>query len=96
MYINKISVIFANLIDFVHMLDKEYKYYLEHQQELQKQYNGRFLVIIGEKVVGDYESQREAYLDSIKKYQLGTFLIQECTDRISDYTQTYHSRVLFA
>ena len=78
------------------MLDTEYKYYLEHQQELLEHYRGRFLVIIGKSVVGDYDSQAEAYLDSIKKYELGSFLIQECTDGPCGYTQTYHSRVIFA
>lgn len=78
------------------MLDTEYKYYLEHQQELLGLYRGRFLVIIGNSVVGDYDSKAAAYLDSIKKYQLGSFLIQECTDGTSGYTQTYHSRVIFA
>ncbi len=78
------------------MLDTEYKYYLEHQQELLARYKGRFLVIRGSAVVGDYDSQAEAYLDSIKKYELGSFLIQECSDGNSGYTQTYHSRVIFA
>ena len=78
------------------MLDKEYKYYLEHQQELLERYRGRFLVIIGDSVVGDYDSRAAAYLDSINKYQPGSFLIQECTDGASGYTQTYHSRVIFA
>ena len=78
------------------MLDTEYKYYLEHQQELLARYKGRFIVIKGNAVVGDYDSQAAAYLDSIKKYELGSFLIQECSDGISGYTQTYHSRVIFA
>lgn len=78
------------------MLDNEYKYYLDHQQELLARYKGRFIVICGDSVVGDYDSQAAAYLDSIKKYKLGTFLIQECTDGTSGYTQTYHSRVIFA
>ena len=47
------------------MLDTEYKYYLEHQQELPERYRGRFLVIIGNAVAGDYDSQAAAYLDSI-------------------------------
>lgn len=78
------------------MLDAEYKYYLEHQQELLELYRGRFVVIVGNAVVGDYSTQAEAYLDSMKKYSLGTFLIQECKDGTSAYTQTYHSRVIFA
>ncbi len=33
------------------------------------------------------------YLDN--QDELGTFLIQECTEGDSAYTQTFHSRVIF-
>jgi hypothetical protein len=78
------------------MLDAEYKYYIDHQQELLQLYKGRFIVIKDKTVVGDYDSQAAAYLNSIKKFELGTFIIQECTEGNSGYTQTYHSRVIFA
>jgi hypothetical protein len=78
------------------MLDKEFKYYLEHQDELVKQYNGKTLVIIGDKVVGVYNNEEEAYFDSVSKYTIGTFLIQICTPGKKDYTQTFHSRVVFS
>jgi hypothetical protein len=77
------------------MLEKEFSYYLSHQNELLKTYNKRFLVIIGEKVVGDYETQERALFDSMKKYKMGTFLIQECTEGDSAYTATFRSRVRF-
>ncbi len=35
------------------MLDTEFKYYLENQAELVKKYNDRFIVIIGNEVIGD-------------------------------------------
>ena len=79
------------------MLEKEFRYYLEHQNELVKKYNGRTLVIIGDKVIGDYESFEQALSQAIeKKYELGTFLIQECAPGEDAYTQTFHSRVIFA
>jgi ERCC4-type nuclease len=78
------------------MLDKEFDYYLEHQNELLKKYNNRFLVIIGDEVVGDYDSHEQALYNSMEKYELGTFLIQECTEGDSSYTATFHSRVTFA
>lgn len=78
------------------MLEKEFKYYLDHQAELVKKYNGRFLVIKDEGVVGDFATMEEAYFDSVQKYELGTFLIQECTEGDKAYTQTFHSRVVFA
>jgi hypothetical protein len=78
------------------MLKKEFSYYLEHQSELLKKYNNRFLVIIGEKVVGDYDSHEHALFQTQKKHKLGTFLIQKCTKGKEAYTMTFHSRVSFA
>ncbi len=77
------------------MLEKEFKYYLANQSELVKEYLGKFLVIKGESVVGAFGSEIEAYNDSAKKYELGTFLIQECLPGKDNYTQIFHSRVLF-
>lgn len=77
------------------MLEKEFKYYLDNQDELVKKYNHRFIVIIGNDIVGDYPTMDEAFADSIGKYEMGTFLIQECTEGDSAYTQTFHSRAIF-
>jgi len=78
------------------MLDKEFKYYLDNQSNLLKKYNNRFVVIMNEKVVGDYDSFEQALSQSMeKKYKLGTFLIQECTAGEEAYTQTFHSRAIF-
>jgi hypothetical protein len=78
------------------MLEKEFKYYLDHQDELVKKYNGRILVIRGNEVVGDYATTEEAYFKSQEQYELGTFLIQKCSPGDKDYTLTFHSRVTFA
>ncbi len=78
------------------MLKREFDYYLKHQDELVKKYNGKFVVIVGEKVVGAYDTEMEAYLQSKKEHELGTFLIQECTPGDEAYTQVFHSRVSFA
>ncbi len=79
----------------IDMLDEEFSYYLDHQAELVKKYNNRFLVIIGQEVVGDYASYDQALSQSMKKYEMGTFLVQECTEGEEAYTQTFHSRVAF-
>ncbi len=78
------------------MLNKEFKYYLDHQMELVEKYNGKVLVIKEEKVVGVFNTEIEAYFDCIKKYEPGTFLIQQCTPGMDSYTQTFHSRVIFS
>ena len=77
------------------MLEKEFKYYLAHQAELVDKYNGKFLVIKDEQVIGVYDSQSEAYNTAQKQHEVGTFLIQFCNSGNESYTQTYHSRVTF-
>lgn len=77
------------------MLKKEFDFYLKNQQELVKQYNGKFIVIKDEKVVGVYDTEIEAYTEAVKTMELGTFLIQECLPGEENYTQTFRTRVIF-
>lgn len=76
------------------MLDKEFKYYLEHQDELVSRYNGKYIVLIGEQVVGAYDNREDAYYSSIEKYEPGTFMIQLCTPGEDAYTVRYYNRVI--
>ena len=76
-------------------LDIEFKYFLSHQDELVQKYNGRFIVIVGESVIGDFNSETEAYIESSKTHKPGSFLIQHCLPGQIAYTQTFHSRVAF-
>ncbi|HYV90184.1 MAG TPA: DUF5678 domain-containing protein [Chitinophagales bacterium] len=78
------------------MLEKEFQYYLDHQPELVEKYQGKFVVIQDEKVIGIYDSEIEAYTKSIKENELGTFLIQEAQPGDKNYTQRFHSRVIFS
>jgi len=77
------------------MLEKEFNYYKENQDELVKRYKDKFLVIVGEEVVEVHNSELEAYTEAKKKYEPGRFLIQHCLPGKNSYTQTYHSRVSF-
>lgn len=79
------------------MLDEEFKYYLSHQDDLVKKYNGRYIVIKEQTVIGDYSSFDEAIKNTLSQgHELGSFLIQECSEGEDAYTQTFHSRVIFA
>lgn len=77
------------------MLDKEFKYYKDHQGELVKKYEDKFIAIMGEEVVAVFDTELEAYMEMKKKYKVGTFLIQHCIPGKNSYTQTFHSRVAF-
>jgi len=76
------------------MLENEFKYYLEHQSELVEKYNGKFIVLKNEIVIGVYDSNRDAYTETVKTEELGTFLIQHCTPGPESYSQTFHSQVI--
>jgi len=77
----------------------EFQYYLTNQSQLNEKYGGRFLAIKGDSVLGDYATEQEAYLQTKKIYEVGSFLIQKCTIGNSDesgHVQIFHSRVAFA
>jgi len=78
------------------ILEKEFKFYLKHQNELVEKYDGQFVVVKGRKVIGAYNSEDEAIKKTIEEHELGTFLVQKCEPGSDSYTQTFHSRVSFA
>ena len=77
------------------MLEKEFQYYLDNQDEFVRKYNGKFLVIKNKIIIGVYDTLEEAYVETQKEHKLGTFLIQECLPGEDSYTQTFNSRVVF-
>nr|WP_315421726.1 hypothetical protein [uncultured Pedobacter sp.] len=78
------------------MLEKEFKYYLDNQNKLVEKYNGKFIVIKNENVIGSYNSESEAFFETQKNEELGTFLIQYCEPGEGSYSKVFHSRVSFA
>ncbi len=74
-------------------LKKEFNYYLKHQEELVKKYNGKFLVIKDQKIIDEFDSELDAYKNASGKFEAGTFLIQECLPGKKSHTQTFYSRV---
>jgi hypothetical protein len=78
------------------MLDTEFQYFKDHQDELVAQYGGKFIAIVGTTVEGAFDDELGAYLAMKKDHGVGTFLIQHCLPGTISYTQTFHSRVTFA
>lgn len=76
------------------MLEQEFSFYLKNQNSLLQKYRNKFVVIVGEEVIGSYTSNEEALYQTRKTHQLGTFLIQKCTEGDSAYTYTFHSNVI--
>jgi hypothetical protein len=76
-------------------LRDEFQYYLDHQDEMVEKYDGKYVVIKNRGVLGAYEDELTAVSETQKDHQLGTFLIQKVSRGTADYTQTFHSRVVF-
>ena len=77
------------------MLEREFQYYIDHQKELVEKYNGKYLVIKDEQVVGIYDTLDEAAVEADKKHKGDSYLIQECLPGEENFTITYHSRAVF-
>lgn len=75
------------------MLKNEFEYFLKHQKELVDKYEGKFIVIKNQVIIGVYDSEIEAVNETSEKEKLGTFLVQKCEPGDSSYTQNFHSRV---
>jgi hypothetical protein len=80
----------------VNPLAIEFEYYLSNRDELEKKYNDKVIVIKNQKVIGQYDSELEAVIETSKTEEIGTFLVQRCTPDENSFTQTFHSRVTFA
>lgn len=76
-------------------LKKELDFYISHQKELVKKYNGKYIVIKNKKVLGAYNSEIEAIEKTAKTEELGSFIVQKVSPGEEGYTETYHSRVAF-
>ena len=89
---------FAGLLTRTLLMDsplkREFEWYLAHQDEIVKQYDGRFVVIKDCKVIGVYSDQATAITETSKTHALGTFLVQKAEH--GKTTHTFHTRVAFA
>jgi len=76
-------------------LEQEFQFYLDHQDKLVAEYNGKFIVIKGQRVIGSYDDELSAIQISQESHEIGTFLVQHAISGEAATTQTYHSRVVF-
>ena len=72
---------------------KEFRFYLDHQDEMVAKYNGKVIVITNGEVLGAYDNQLTALTETQKLHKLGSFLVQKVSPGKDDYTQTFHARI---
>ncbi len=71
-------------------LEREFAYFIEHQDELAKKYQGKVIVIVGDEVVGAFETELDAVRKMSEVHEPGTFLVQRCERGSECYTATYY------
>lgn len=76
------------------MLEREFKFYQDHKEDLMKKYNNRYVAIKGDAVLADFSSREEAIEATQKEHAMGTFLIQFVSSE-EDPVQRFYSRVDF-
>ena len=62
------------------MLERENKFYMEHQAEFKEKYNDKWLVIVGESLWGVYEKVSDAGKAALQNFEPGEFLIHRPSD----------------
>lgn len=70
--------------------ETEFRYFIEHQDELVEKYFGKILVLRGPRVEGVYNEPIDALVESQAKWPLGTFMIQRCIPGPEAYTVTLY------
>lgn len=70
------------------MFEREFKYFVAHQDELVAAHRGKVLVIQGERVAGAYASPLEAYQAASRSFKPGTFMLQPCEPGREAFTVT--------
>jgi hypothetical protein len=73
------------------MLIHNFFYYLAHQDELVKQYNGQYLIIVDKKVVYSSTNERDALNKGLEMAGLGNFIMQLCTPGEEAYTTSCYT-----
>lgn len=73
------------------MLNKELQYFSLHQDRFVQEHAGEYVVIVGEDVIGFYETEIDAYTDAIKNHPLGSFLIRLCVPPSEQPTANFYT-----
>jgi hypothetical protein len=74
--------------------DKDYEYFTRNMENLYKLYGRKFLSLKGERVLGAYDSFKEAFEKTRETEKMGTFLIQECFKNRSEAIRHFQTNVV--
>ena len=61
-------------------MKEDFLYFLDHQSELAQLYNGKYIAIHSQQVVGAYRHPDEAFQKTVQEFDEGSFIIQLCEE----------------
>lgn len=73
--------------------NKDFDYFLQNMGKFYEVYGRKFLAIKNLHVLGAYDTFQDAYNDTIKTEEIGTFLIQECFQNREESVQHFQGNV---
>lgn len=78
------------------MLTEEFEWFKTNHKELFEQYPNKYVVIKDKSIKDAFNSFEDALKFASENFELGSFLVQMCSEGEEGYTQKFHSRVIFA
>lgn len=67
------------------IIDALFEYFLKNEKRFLKKYGPKYLVIKNNRVIGTYDKDSDAYINTVKRHELGTFIIQAIPHQVHYY-----------
>ncbi len=73
------------------MLENEYAYFKANKESIIDSHLNKFVVIVDEQIIAEYDTIEEAIRESLKRYKMGDFLVEFCTTDEEFYHVTLYN-----
>lgn len=76
------------------MQNQDYDYFLKNMEGIYQKYGHKFVAIKDLHILGAYSTFNDALNETLKKEELGTFLIQECFRNKEECVHNFQGNVM--
>ena len=73
------------------LLAAETAFFEENDERFQREYPGRYLLIHGEEVIGDFPDREEAITEGVRQFNAGPFLVRKPGEAEIQFTAPAYS-----
>lgn len=61
-------------------LKEEVQFYNDNKDSILSKHRDKYVVIVGKRVIGSYNSYSDAVIATVKSHKMGTFLVRQATE----------------